>query len=78
MMDVWIDQPKQDRVEVFRRPRVVMRKGARVASADFARAKPADGPGGYSRIQALWSVWFGHGGRNEGAHANISSLKDGS
>ena len=76
MMDLCIDHPKHEGLQVFYLPRGVMTWGNgwplpitleqswRMDLEDIGRFKP----------RGVW--WFGSGGRNEGAHVSLARLKN--
>ena len=75
MMDLCIDHPKREGLQVFYLPRGVMTWGSRwplpipldrswrMDLEDIRRFKP----------RGVW--WFGSGGRNEGAHGSLARLR---
>ena len=75
MMDLCMDHPKQEGLQVFYLPRGVMTWGSqwplpisleqswRMDLEDIRRFKP----------HGVW--WFGSGGRNQGAHVSLARLK---
>lgn len=75
MMDLCIDHPRREGLQVFYLPRGVMTWGSewplpipleqswRMDLEDIRRFKP----------RGVW--WFGSGGRNEGAHVSLARLK---
>ncbi len=76
MMDVCIDNPRQEGISVFYLLRAVMTRGRMwplPISLEQSWQMDLEDIQGF-KPEGVW--WFGSGGRNEGAHGSVSRLKD--